>query len=210
MTIMLTAPQKEPRSAATAEPREYLWAADDFDRACDAGVFGPEARLELIHGRIIDRMGQGPFHSSLAAMIADALRAVVTPGLTVREERAIRIAFDGEPVPDVSVVTGTNRDYLRRHPAPEEAVLLVELAVSSEKYDLGDKALLYAQAGITDYWVVLPEESQIVVHRAPSPDGYASITTHGVGETIAPLAVRDVTLAVRDLLGLPVGEEGTP
>ena len=186
---------------ADAAPREYRWTADDFDRACDAGVFGPEARLELIHGRIIDRMGQAPFHSSLAAMIADALRAVVTPGLTVREERAIRIAFDEEPVPDVSVVTGTNRDYLGRHPTPEEAFLLVELAVSSVANDLGEKALLYAQAGITDYWVALPETSEIMAHREPTPDGYKAVTRLGVKATVSPLAATDVTLPVCDLLG---------
>ena len=209
MSTTLTAPQKEQATPAPtdAAPREYLWTADDFDRACDMGVFGPEARLELIHGRIIDRMGQGTLHSSLAAYFADCLRAALSPRLTVREERPIRIAFDGEPVPDISVVTGRPTGLpAKQHPTPEDVRLLVEVAVSSEEGDLGDKALLYAQAGITDYWVVLPEKGQIVVHRAPSPDGYAAVTTLGVGETITPLAAPDVPLAVAGLLGQEQGQ----
>ena len=184
-----------------AAPREYRWAADDFERACEAGVFGHDRRLELIHGKVIDRMGQGPLHSSLAAYIADCLRAALSPRYTVREERAIRISSDGEPVPDVSVVTGKNLDYLGQHPAPHEAVLLVEVAVSSADYDLGEKALLYAQAGAADYWVVLPERDQIMVHRQPGSTGYGSVSQHGEADTLSPLAASDVTLAVRDLLG---------
>ena len=37
----------------------YHWTADTFHRACDAGVFGPDARLELIHGRIVGTYGTG-------------------------------------------------------------------------------------------------------------------------------------------------------
>lgn len=191
----------EPPTGGGDAPREYLWMADDFERACEAGAFGHDRRLELLHGRVIDRMGQGPLHSSLAAYIADCLRAALSPRYTVREERAIRISFDGEPVPDVSVVTGKNLDYLGQHPAPDAAVLLVEVAVSSQEYDLGGKALLYAQAGITDYWVVLPDAAQIVVHRDPSPDGYRFVTTVGEADSVSPLAAQDVTLSVRDLLG---------
>ncbi len=193
--------ERTQRTPLEAAPREYHWAADDFDRACDMGVFGPEARLELIQGRVIDRMGQGPLHSSLAAYIADCLRSVFSPRYTVREERAIRIAFDGEPIPDVSIVTGKNLDYLGRHPTPDDARLLVEVAVSSAEYDLGEKALLYAQAGITDYWVVLPEREQIVVHREPTQNGYRSVNVLAASDTVSPLAAADVTLIVQDLLG---------
>jgi Uma2 family endonuclease len=191
---MSTTAEKITRSQA-------LWSADDFDRACDAGVFGQEARLELIHGRITERMGQGPMHSSLAAYFADCLRAALTPRWTVREERAIRIAFDGEPIPDITVVIGRQLDYRTQHPMPSDVLLLVEVAVSSEERDLGEKALLYAQAGIADYWVVLPESQQIVVHRLPSSNGYLSVTANGLGQTLTPLAAPDVFLAVTDLLG---------
>ena len=208
MTTTLAAPQKEQvtPTAKDAAPREYLWAADDFERACEAGAFGWDRRLELIHGRVIDRMPESPLHAFLVTFIIELLRAQLPLGLWVRTEKPIRIAFDGDPVPDISVVHGAPQSYRHRHPSPEDVVLLAEVAISSEEYDLDGKARLYAQAGISDYWVVLPEQGQIVVHRAPSPDGYTSVTTHGVGETISPLAASDATLAVAGLLGEDQGQ----
>lgn len=195
-TVILSRP-----AGAGDAPREYLWTANDFENACELGAFGHDRRLELIHGKVIDRMPESVLHGFLATLIIECLRALLPPGLLVRGERLIRIAFDGDPVPDLSVVIGGPFDYRDRHATPQDVVLLVEVAVSSAEYDLGEKALLYAQAGVTDYWVVLPERTQIVVHRDPGADGYGSVLTLGEADMVSPLAASDVTLAVRDLLG---------
>ena len=59
--------------------------------------------------------------------------------------------------------------------------------------DLGGKALLYAQAGIMDYWVARPEEGRVMVHRDPTPEGYGSVTRFAETDTLTPLAIPDVT-----------------
>ncbi len=187
---------------AEPAPHGYHWSADAFDRACDADVFGSDARLELIGGRIIDRMGQGPLHLSCRVRIGRRLRAALEPPYSVVEECPIRIASDGEPVADVAVLRGAEGDYDEHNPTPDDVVLLVEVAVSSAENDLGEKALLYAQAGIADYWVVLPERGQIVVHRTPSPDGYLSVTPLGADDPLSSLAATGVNLSLRSLLGL--------
>lgn len=189
-----------PTIASEDAPRPYHWTVDTYYRAWEAGVFGPNTRLELIQGRIVEQMPPSPLHTSLSNIIADILRSVFS-ALTVRVEGAVHIDFDGEPIPDVSAVTGANRDYLSRHPTPEEVRLLVEVAISSAEYDLGEKALLYAQAGIDDYWVVLPEQQQIVVYREPGVDGYGQVTRRGEDEAVSPLAAPEVILPVRELLG---------
>ncbi len=200
MTVTTERPAAEVGGESAS--REFRWTADNFDRACDAGVFGPDARLELVHGRIIDRMGQGPLHFWLRVRIGRRLRAVLETQFLIVDECPVRIAFDGVPVADVAVLVGLEGDDNKRSPTSEDVVLLVEIAVSSVEGDLGDKALLYAQAGIGDYWVVLAEEEAILVHREPSPQGYASITRLTGTDTITPLSALGVVLAVRDLLGL--------
>ncbi len=200
MTTTLTAPQKEHSPTATAAPREFHWTAEQFYRAADAGVFDDPARLELIRGRIIENMPVSPLHADTADYFAQCLQAALAPRFRVREEKPIHIAFDGEPTPDLSVVSAQRRRVGGQHPTPSEVVLLVEVAVSSVDSDLGDKALLYAQAGITDYWVVLVEEKAVVVHRNLSGDGYAAVTKHGIGDTVTPLAATDVALPVAALL----------
>lgn len=119
----------------------------------------------------------------------------------VREVNPVHISPDTEPDTNVLVVTGGINDYQEKHPGPPDVVVLIEVADTSMDYDLGEKALLYAQAGVTDYWVALPAKGQIVVHRNPSPEGYGSVVRYGEQDAVSPLAASNVTLSVRDLLG---------
>jgi Uma2 family endonuclease len=184
-----------------AAPQEYRWTADRFYRAAAAGVFDDPGRLELIQGRIIEKMPQSPLHRATRIRIGRLLQAVLPPPLEVADECPIHIAFDGEPVPDIVALRGASAEDPIEHPAPENVALLVEIAISSVDTDISEKALLYSQAGIVDYWVVLPERRQIVVHRDPTPDGYASVTVLESDAAVSPLAVPEAALAVHDLLG---------
>ena len=38
------------------------------------------------------------------------------------------------------------------------------------------KALIYAEAGVKEYWIVCPEQKQVEVYRQPGPQGYAART----------------------------------
>ena len=187
-------------------PPDFHWTADEFYRAAAAGEFEDPDRLELIHGRLIETMPQSPLHRACRVRVSRLLSAALTPRLQVTGECPVHIAFDGEPIPDILVTRGSAAEDPTRHPRPEEVALLVEIAVTSGENDLGEKALLYAQAGITDYWVALPERQHIVVHRDPESDGYQTIAIAGPEATVTPLAAPDVTLSVRDLLGLQGGE----
>ena len=130
----------------------------------------------MIHGRIIKRMPQNPVHTFRRRRLGQLLRGSMTPAFLVLEESPLRLAIDGEPVPDAFVVSGSEEDYRERHPIQAEAMLVVQVSNTTAEYDLGEKALLYAQAGITDYWVVLVKEDAVVVHRQPSTEGYLSVT----------------------------------
>jgi Uma2 family endonuclease len=71
--------------------------------------------------------------------------------------------LDSAPQPDVAGVKV--RTYRDRHPLPDEVLLLIEVADSSVDSDCGEKAALYAAAGIQDYWVVSLPERLIHVFR---------------------------------------------
>ncbi len=189
-------------------PRDYRWTADRFYRAAVAGVFDEPGRIELIHGRLVEKMPQGSLHRGSRIRVSRLLRSVLPLALEVADECPIHIAFDGEPVPDILALRGGSAEDITQHPSPEDVALLVEVAVSSEPSDLGEKSLLYAQAGIRDYWVVLPEREQIIVHREPTQNGYYSVMTLGASDTLSRLATSGVTMAVRDLLGLETTGEG--
>ena len=62
--------------------------------------------------------------------------------------------------------------------------------------------MLYAQAGIGGYWAVLVNESVIVRHRTPTPEGYQEVTRLAGADPFSPLAAPEVTWTVNALLGL--------
>ncbi len=194
-TENISAPRGETAS------QEYRWTTDRFYRAANAGVFDDPSRLELIYGKIIEKMPQSSLHRAVRLRISRLLRPMFAPSLTVADECPIHISFDGEPVPDIVVLRGAVAEDPVRHPAPEDAALLIEIAVSSAGYDTGGKTLLYAQAGIADYWVVLPDRGQVVVHREPSEAGYVFVQALTLEDTVAPLAAPEAVLPVRELLG---------
>lgn len=180
---------------------EHHWTVDEFYRVYDAGDLDNNKRWELLQGRIIEKMTPGPRHSYLADAIAHMLRDALEPPLLVREEKSVRLAYDSELVPDVSVARGVREDYREHHPTAADTALVVEVADSSAVKDLGDKAYSYAQAGMTEYWVVLVNEDVIVVHRQPSPEGYAEVTRLSGADTLSPLARPEAVWTVNDLLG---------
>ena len=180
---------------------EHHWTVDEFYRAYEADQIDDSKRWELIQGRIVEKMPIGPPHASLADIIAEMLRDAMQPTYIVREEKPVHLAFDTEPVPDITVARGTRKDYRDHHPGPEDTVLVVEVADSSAVKDLGDKAYSYAQAGMTEYWVVLVNEDTIVVHRDPSPDGYRDVVRLTETERLSPLAMLDAAWTISELLG---------
>ena len=109
-----------------------------------------------------------------------------------------------DPVPDLAVA-GSPRDYLQRKPST--AVLVIEVSDSSLDFDTGEKASLYASAGIADYWVVDLVNRQVIVFRDPRPEAskrfgftYANAITLQASQLVSPLAMPTAAIAVADLL----------
>ena len=94
-------------------------------------------------------------------------------GFSVRQDQPITLK-DSEPEPDVSIVLGPESDYWDQHPTT--AMLLIEVAITTPNLDR-EKAALYAEAGVQGYWIVLPRERKIEVHRQPQGEGFAEKET---------------------------------
>ncbi len=190
-----------PLETAEQVTQEHHWTVEEFYHAYEAGEFGYSKRWELIQGRIVEKMPLGPPHASLADIIAQMLRDAMQPSFIVREEKPVHLAFDSELVPDVTVARGARADYSHHHPGPEDAVLLVEVADTSTAKDLGEKAQLYARAGIIDYWVVLVNEAEVVRHRQSLPGGYQGVVRLAGADTLSPLAMPQARWTINELLG---------
>jgi Uma2 family endonuclease len=164
----------------------------------EAGVFGPEDRLELLNGEIIDMAPQRSRHATAVTLLGDALRAVFGRGVIIRVQLPFSLNADSQPEPDVAVVAGNPRDYRDAHPG--RALLICEVSDTSLAYDRGEKLCAYARAGIPEYWILDLTSGTLEVCRTPTDGGYADRRMVSADARVAPIARPGSALAVGELL----------
>jgi Uma2 family endonuclease len=186
------------------QPTAYRWTVDDFHRVKDAGQVWEGKKVLLIEGGLIEMPPPGPLHDTALGLVYYQFMRVFAQGNWVRVQMGMVLGINTDPVPDLAVVPGEPRSYAA---TPTTAVLVVEVSDSSVSFDTGEKASLYAAAGIADYWVIDVVNRRVVVHRGPTPDakqkyghGYASVNVLLPGQSLAPLAAPGSPVEVLDLL----------
>ena len=219
MTATILSPQspppaQAPASAETAPKPEYsrvsttphrrLWTRAEFEFAAEAGVFGPEERLELIEGEIVVTMPQNSPHTTSLNLTAEALRPILA-GLYIRIQQPLNVGVSSQPEPDIAFVEGSIRDYAQAHSTT--AVLIVEISDTTLAYDRRTKTGLYARAGVAEYWILNLTDRVLEVHRQPAPmtdvplgHGYRSIVQYTADQTVSPLAAPAQIVSIAALL----------
>jgi Uma2 family endonuclease len=175
-----------------------------YDRMVDAGIFGPEDRVELLDGLLIARKPQGGLHAMAVGLVSTALERAFGKQHHIRQEKPVALDDLSEPEPDVVVVRGRLRDF-REHPS--SPVLIVEVADSSLRLDRVRKGALYARAGIADYWVLNLVAEVLEVYRDPVCEPsrgngwkYSTARLLKRNATISPLAAPRARIRVASLL----------
>ncbi len=188
-------------------PGHHLWTREKYERATELGLLGPDDRVELIEGEIVQKMPQNSPHSTALSLTLEALCLAFPVGFVVRPHLPLNIGSLSQPEPDLAVVVGSARDYGSAQPDAANAVLVVEISDSTLLPDQTTKAALYARAGIGEYWIVNLPERVLEVHRQPASiagallaHGYQQITRLSEAETVAPLAAPASAITVADLL----------
>ena len=163
---MLTA-MAQPQVPTDEAPIEtWRFTVEDVMKMVDAGVIDEDDPVELINGELLIVSPQGPEHISLKDELRERLVEAYRQGFHVRDQGPLYADRRSLPEPDLCVLRGVPRDYLKRHPAGSDAVLVVELAKTSQKRDRA-KIAVYARAGVGTYWLLDLEARRLTVHREP-------------------------------------------
>lgn len=127
-------------------PRSDRWTAEDLDHMPEDGL-----RYEVLNGQLVVNAAPKPRHQWLIKWLARALDNVLPPGYVVLEGVGVLIGQD-EPIPDVMVAIGPI-DWDDRGVPAEQVKLVVEVvSKSTTLQDRMVKPVLYAAAGIPNYW----------------------------------------------------------
>lgn len=174
----------------------HRFSLDEYHRLIEAGGFDEDLRAELIEGVLLDMSPKTRQHENAVSWLArwlfdatDAKRFDVRICGPITTETS-------EPEPDLMVIPhGAPRPY---HPGT--AALVIEVAVSSQVRDLRQKPIVYARAGVAEYWVVDLDKGYVVVHRDPARDRYESILTVPADGRLKASTLELPELSVAELL----------
>ena len=145
-----------------------LFTIAEYHRMAQAGVFGEDERVELLDGQVVAMAPIGPRHA-LTVDVLSRWFGGPRERWWARFQNPIDLDERSEPNPDVVLARMPWRGYPRSHPRPEDIFLVVEVADSTLRRDLGKKLPLYARNAIAEVWIVDLTVDQVIVHRAPDP-----------------------------------------
>lgn len=183
------------------ELKRYRFTRADYHRMAQTGILRPDARVELIDGVIVEMSAIGSRHMAAVNRLNRLFLPPLLGAAIVQIQGPIALGDNGEPEPDLVVLRFRDDFYETAHPTEEAALLVIEVADTSERYDRRTKGPLYARYGIPELWIVDLNRDRITRHRNPTPRGYATTRVYRRGERLSPLAFPDLKIAVDDVLG---------
>jgi Uma2 family endonuclease len=167
-----------------ALPSAYRLRVADYRLLDESGAFDGLAKTELIEGVIVAVNAQYTAHARVQKQLYRSLDlACSAAGTRLEAWFEVSIALGPDTMPQPDIVLARN--------APENAAipgdlvaLIVEVADTTAKFDLGAKARIYATAGIPEYWVADVTAKTIHQMWAPEGEGYTERREIAFGERI--------------------------
>jgi Uma2 family endonuclease len=180
---------------------KYWISVDEYERMGEAGIFRPDARLELLEGEIYEMSPTGSRHAACVDALALILTETARRRFIVRTQSPIQLDDYSEPQPDVALLRWRDDFYSRAHPQPADVMLVVEVADTTLESDRRYKLPLYAKAGIGEAWIVNLQDESIELYAEPSGGAYQVNAAFKRGEEAQSHTIADLRLNVAAVIG---------
>ncbi len=146
------------------------WTVEEYHQLIAQGLLDGK-KVELLDGNIVSMPSESPLHSYTNRTSAQYLRQVLKHLALVIEGHPITLS-QSEPEPDLTIVLPPQERYKERHPYTDDIFWLVEIANSTQAYDLNEKKTIYARESIAEYWVADLSNRQLFVFLEPKNGDY--------------------------------------
>jgi len=187
-----------PKTTRAAEglPRRPFSVAD-VEAMVRAGLMSEDERIELIGGELVPMSPKGIRHEVLKSALNLYWGERRPKSCSFVPETTLRLSLDTFLEPDFVVYP---REVGLANIKGENVLLVVEVADTSRRYDLGRKSKLYASFGVRELWVIDALKSTTRVFRQPSATGYAEAKDFTASEPLVPaFAPSEFTLRLDEL-----------
>lgn len=147
------------------------FTVEEVYRMLEAGVLSEDEPIELLAGELVVVSRQGPRHAQLIGRLGRLLEEAAGPGAHARIQMPLDAGPDSLPEPDVCVAKGGVDDYRDRHPAGQDVLLAVEVAVTALA-EARRKVPIYAAARVPLLWILDELRRRLEVYARPQGDRY--------------------------------------
>ena len=182
------------------QPRRLRFSVDEYYQMIELGLLKDYEKAEIIEGELIQKMPIGDRHAFIVDVLTELLIKSVPDKVRVRVQNPVRLSDYNEPEPDIALADLTKFDG-KRHPRPEETLLIVEVSDSTLKYDRDTKLALYAEAEIPEVWIINLPNNIIEVHQKPSIGIYQLAQIYKSGEIVKSAILPNLEIEVDKILG---------
>jgi len=183
------------------EVTKKLFTVDEYYQMARAGILGPEDRVELIDGEIIQMSPIGDRHAGSVNRGTRLFIEAFSNRAVVSVQNPLQLNNYTEPEPDIVVLKPRADDYMSKKVRAEDALLVVEVSDKTLQYDRNVKVPRYAAAGVSEVWIENLEAGELLVYRDTAGKAYMDCRTLRRGDSVSPLAFPDITFKVEALLG---------
>jgi Uma2 family endonuclease len=171
----------------------------EYYQMMESGIIREGEKVELILGQIFTMAAKGTRHTVATSRSIKSLLMLIGEQAIVRCQDPITLPNNSEPEPDIVIARLRSDDYVNSHPAPEDIILVIEVADSTIKFDRETKASLYAAAGISEYWIVNLIDDRLEIYRQPEGNIYTSVQIVTPPRSINLPEFSEISLNISDL-----------
>lgn len=185
---------------ATPVERKPL-SIPEYERMIDTGALNEDDHVELIEGELLRMAPLGLRHEASVRRLDLIFHRLLLGKVIVSIQNSIRIPPTSQPEPDVALLKLRDDLYEDSRPLPADVLLIVEVADSSLVDDRGRKRLLYANAGIPEYWLVNLQDDAIEIYSNPVNGVYQVVRELRRGDDLKLPGGFAGIVRVEDILG---------
>jgi Uma2 family endonuclease len=148
----------------------YRMTVEQYHEMIAAGILTENDPVELLEGYLVTKMPTNPRHRFTTQTLREYLAKLLPEGYFVDDQEPIT-TLDSEPEPDGAVVRGVRKDYLSRHPYPQDIPLIIEVLDSTVRQDRIVKQRIYAAGSIPTYWLINLTTETLEAYTEPTGTG---------------------------------------
>jgi len=177
------------------------FTVDEYHYFIEQGVFKPEERIELWEGEFIEMSPIRKRHAAVIDFLVEWFIKILQRQYIIRSQNPIVLNDFSEPQPDVFILQRREDFYRNTGATANDALLVIEVADTTVKYDRDIKFPRYAANGIKESWLIDSENDRVEIHSEPTAMGYSLIKVFHRGQTAESTVLPQIKISVEEILG---------